>query len=58
LVKTVENFWCPFFHERKKTYAESAIDQSYWHIQEETREQLHPDDRDCAIWNEDAQQDQ
>lgn len=58
LVKTVENFWCPFFHERKNTYAESAIDQSYWHIQEEAREQLHPDDRDCAIWNEDAQQDQ
>lgn len=53
LVKTVENFWCPFFHERKNTYTESAIDQSYWHIQAETRVQLHPDDRDCAIWNED-----
>lgn len=54
LVKTVENFWCPFFHERKPDYAESAIDQSYWHIKPENREQLHPEDRNCAIWNEDA----
>ena len=54
LVKTVENFWCPFFHERKNTYADSAIDQSYWHILPENRTQLHPEDRDCAIWNEDS----
>lgn len=54
LVKTVENFWCPFYHNRKETYAESAIDQSYWHIRPENREQLDPQDRDCAIWNEDA----
>lgn len=55
LVKTVENFWCPFFHERKKTYATSAIDQSYWHIRSETKDLLHPEDRDCEIWNEDSQ---
>lgn len=54
LVKTVENFWCPFFHERKSTYAESAIDKSYWHIHPENVEKLHPEDRDCQIWNEDA----
>lgn len=54
LVKTVENFWCPFFHERKATYADSAIDQSYWHIHKENRDRLTPDDRDCAIWNEDT----
>lgn len=54
LVKMVENFWCPFFHERKNTYSESAIDQSYWHIRPENVAQLHPEDRDCAIWNEDA----
>ncbi len=54
LVKAVENFWCPFFHERKETYADSAIDQSYWHIRPENREKLNPDDRDCPIWNEDA----
>jgi hypothetical protein len=54
LVKMVENFWCPFFHDRKATHAESAIDQSYWHILPENRELLVPEDRDCAIWNEDA----
>ncbi|MGZ8216309.1 hypothetical protein [Methylomagnum sp.] len=54
LVKAVENFWCPFFHERKATYAESAIDQSYWHMKPEGRDLLHPEDRDCTMWNEDA----
>lgn len=54
LVKTVENFWCPFYHNRKETYVDSAIDQSYWHIREENRAQLTPDDRDCVIWNEDS----
>lgn len=55
LVKTVENFWCPFFHDRKAAYRESAVDQSYWHINADTRGKLHPEDRKCAIWNEDAE---
>lgn len=54
LVKTVENFWCPFFHERKALYKESAIDKSYWHIVPENSDKLHPEDRDCSIWNEDS----
>lgn len=54
LVKTVENFWCPFFHARKDKYAESAIDASYWHILPENRDKLHPEDRDCSIYNEDS----
>lgn len=54
LVKAVENFWCPFFHNRKETYADSAIDKSYWHIKEEGASALHPDDLNCALWNEDA----
>jgi hypothetical protein len=54
LVKMVENFWCPFFHDHKATHAEAAIDQSYWHIKPENRELLTPEDRDCSIWNEDA----
>lgn len=54
LVKAVENFWCPFFHARKETYADSAIDQSYWHIKPENHELLNPEDLNCAIWNEDA----
>ncbi len=54
LVKTVENFWCPFFHERKPFYEASAIDQSYWHIDPENRQKLHPEDREHHIWNEDS----
>lgn len=55
LVKMVENFWCPFFHERKQDYADAAIDKSYWHILPENVEKLHPEDRDCKIWNGEAE---
>lgn len=54
LVKTVENFWCPFFHDKKENYADASIDQSYWHIHQENRDLLHPEDRDCPIWSEDT----
>lgn len=54
LVKMVENFWCPFFHDRKEAYAESAVDKSFWHIVPENRDQLHPEDRECKIWNEEG----
>lgn len=56
LVKLVENYWCPFFHDKKAEYAESAIDLSYWHVMPEDIALLHPDDRDCEIWNENAAQ--
>lgn len=51
LVKIVENWWCPFDHNRKHLYAEGAIDQSYWHLTPEDRQKLHPDDRNNPIWN-------
>jgi len=51
LVKIVENWWCPFAHEQKKTYAESAIDESFWHVDPEELAKLHPDDRKNPIWN-------
>jgi len=51
LVRIVENWWCPFHHDKKTEYSESAIDQSYWHIFEVERSKLHPDDRDNMIWN-------
>lgn len=54
LVKIVENWWCPFAHSRKDTYAESAIDRSFWHTFPEELSRLHPDDRDNPIWNEAA----
>ena len=53
LVTIVENWWCPFHHDKKSEYADAAIDQSYWHIYEVERAKLHPDDRDNAIWNDD-----
>lgn len=55
LVKIVENWWCPFAHDRKPTYAESAINMSFWHTSSETLSRLHPDDRDNPIWNEAAE---
>jgi hypothetical protein len=55
LVKAVENFWCPFHHNLKSTYSDVPLDQSYWHIRPEVRATLHPEDRDCPIWNEDAE---
>lgn len=51
LVKIVENWWCPFTHEQKKTYAESAIDESFWHVYPQELEKLHPEDRLNPIWN-------
>ena len=51
LVKIVENWWCPFGHNKKETYAEAAIDKSYWHLHEVERNKLHQDDRDNPIWN-------
>lgn len=56
LVKAVENFWCPFFHSRKTTYAESAIDKSYWHLRSENASKLNPEDHQCAIWYDDDRQ--
>ena len=52
LVKIVENWWCPFAHDQKKTYAESAIDESFWHVDPEEIVKLHLDDRQNPIWNE------
>jgi len=51
LVKIVENWWCPFAHEQKKTYAESAIDESFWHVDPLELVKLHPEDRLNPIWN-------
>lgn len=54
LVCIVENWWCPFDHEKKADYADSAIDKSYWHLHEIERVKLHPDDLNNPIWNEEA----
>jgi len=53
LTKIVENWWCPFDHDKKSEYQEGAIDKSYWHLHEQEKARLNPDDRDNPIWNED-----
>ena len=52
LVEIVENWWCPFVHDQKRGYFESAIDKSFWHVDPEELKKLHPDDKQNPIWNE------
>ena len=52
LVVIVENWWCPFSHDKKEEYSEGSIDKSYWHLHAAEREKLHPDDLNNPIWNE------
>ena len=54
LVKIVENWWCPFEHDKKDEYNEGAIDKSYWHLHSAECEKLHPDDLNNPIWNDEA----
>ncbi len=56
LVQIVENWWCPFEHDKKAHYKDAAIDKSYWHIYENEQSRLHPDDRDNPIWNKEAKE--
>lgn len=54
LVKVVENWWCPFQHDRKDAhYKSGAINQSFWHIYPEAVVKLHPKDYQNPIWNKD-----
>lgn len=54
LVKIVENWWCPFFHDKKHEYSDASIDQSYWHINDFEKNNLAEDDRDNEIWNDET----
>ncbi len=56
LVQVVEIWWCPFNHDKKRLYKDSAIDKSSWHIYPNFVKLLHEDDRDNPIWNEDVKQ--
>jgi hypothetical protein len=53
LVKIVEQWWCPFGHDKKDRYADVPIDKSFWHAAGDER-LLHPDDRRNRSWNQDA----
>lgn len=52
LVKIVENWWCPFGHDRKETYSNAPIDKSFWHIYPEDNAKLTEEDRTNPIWND------
>lgn len=52
MVKIVENWWCPFYHNRKPEYSDALIDRSYWHAKKHETYKLHPEDRDNPIWND------
>jgi hypothetical protein len=53
LVKVIENWWCPFTHNRKNDhYQEGAIDQSFWHIYPAEAQKLHQDDLNNPLWNQ------
>ena len=32
IVEIIENWWCPFNHEKKDSYYRGALDSSFWHI--------------------------
>lgn len=51
LVKIVENWWCPFAHDKKADYSDAKIDGSYWHVTPERQSLLHPDDASNPTWN-------
>jgi hypothetical protein len=54
LVKLVENWWCPFAHEKKENYSNAKIDKSFWHIYPDDVVKLEKEDRDNPIWNDEA----
>lgn len=56
LVKIVENWWCPFEHDKKCEYTDAAIDKSYWHLFQPEEKLLHHDDRNNPVWNQDAEE--
>jgi hypothetical protein len=50
LVKIVENWWCPFKHDRKHTYANAPLDNSFWHISEIEKQKLAKEDLNNPIY--------
>lgn len=57
LVMIVENWWCPFAHDKKPDYTEAAIDKSYWHLHNAERNKLHKDDLNNPVWNKSEAED-
>jgi hypothetical protein len=52
-VKIVEQWWCPFGHDKKVAYSDAPIDKSFWHAAGDGS-LLHPDDRENPAWNDET----
>jgi len=52
MVKVVENWWCPFAHDKKETYRNAPIDKSFWHIYPVDKAKLTEEDLNNPIWND------
>ncbi|MGZ8190365.1 MAG: hypothetical protein ACXWTS_03950 [Methylococcaceae bacterium] len=52
MVKLVENWWCPFGHDKKEGYSNAKIDKSFWHIYPVDKAKLHEEDLNNPIWND------
>ncbi len=57
LVKVVENWWCPFTHEKKEDYKNGSIDKSFWHIYPEDAVKLHEEDKSNPIFTDEHDKD-
>lgn len=52
MVKIVENWWCPFGHDKKEGYSNAKIDKSFWHIYPADKAKLNEEDLNNPIWND------
>lgn len=52
LAKVVENWWCPFAHDKKVNYEGGSIDRSFWHLYPSEAIKLHPEDLTNPLWND------
>ena len=56
MVKLIENWWCPFGHDKKEGYSNAKIDQSFWHIDPVEAAKLDENDLHTPIWNDSKDQ--
>ncbi len=52
VVEIIENWWCPFNHEKKDSYYRGALDSSFWHIFPKYVVELANRDRENPIFSD------
>jgi len=52
VVEIIENWWCPFNHEKKDSYYRGALDSSFWHIFPKYVVELASRDRENPIFSD------